>query len=114
MIRTSCFARMKDMSDKQKAVCISIARYLPKGINILQYLKAAPKDQVLWRYKKDWDKEAYIRAYERQLAELDVDEVWADLDGKILLCHEKPGDFCHRHLLAQWFRDAGYRCEEIS
>ena len=21
----------------------------------------------------------------------------------VLLCYEKPGDFCHRHLVADWF-----------
>ena len=29
-----------------------------------------------------------------------------------LVCYEKPGDFCHRHLVAQWLRDAGYSVEE--
>lgn len=25
-----------------------------------------------------------------------------DLDKVILLCYEKPTDFCHRHLVADW------------
>lgn len=29
-----------------------------------------------------------------------------------LVCYEKPEDFCHRHLVAQWLRDAGYSVEE--
>jgi len=23
----------------------------------------------------------------------------------VLLCYEKPGDFCHRHILTEWFND---------
>ena len=29
------------------------------------------------------------------------------------LCWEKPGDFCHRHLVADWLRNAGYEISEI-
>ena len=29
-----------------------------------------------------------------------------------LVCYEKPGDFCHRHLVADWLNEAGYQCEE--
>lgn len=30
-----------------------------------------------------------------------------------LLCYEKPDDFCHRHLVADWLRKNGYECEEL-
>ena len=29
-----------------------------------------------------------------------------------LVCYEAPDKFCHRHLVADWFNKAGYRCEE--
>lgn len=29
-----------------------------------------------------------------------------------LLCYEKPEDFCHRHLVAQWLTENGYQCTE--
>ena len=29
-----------------------------------------------------------------------------------LLCYEKPDDFCHRHLVADWLNKNGYKCEE--
>ena len=29
-----------------------------------------------------------------------------------LICYEKPSDFCHRHLVAEWFRNHGHNCEE--
>ena len=30
----------------------------------------------------------------------------------VLICYEKPGDFCHRHLVANWLRHQGYPVEE--
>ena len=30
----------------------------------------------------------------------------------VLLCYEKPADFCHRHLVAQWLIQNGFECEE--
>ena len=29
-----------------------------------------------------------------------------------LICYEKPSDFCHRHLVAEWLNDNGFKCEE--
>lgn len=36
-------------------------------------------------------------------------------DGKdiCLICYEKPNDFCHRHLVADWFRENGYEAVEF-
>ena len=30
----------------------------------------------------------------------------------VLICYEKPNDFCHRHLVAKWLTDYGYPCKE--
>ena len=29
-----------------------------------------------------------------------------------LICYEKPSDFCHRHLVAEWLNQNGFKCEE--
>ena len=29
-----------------------------------------------------------------------------------LICYEKPSDFCHRHLVAEWLNKNGFKCEE--
>lgn len=29
-----------------------------------------------------------------------------------LICYEKPSDFCHRHLVADWLNKNGIPCEE--
>ena len=39
--------------------------------------------------------------------------VWSSLDWHIaLICYEKPTDFCHRHLVADWLNNNGIKCEE--
>ena len=34
------------------------------------------------------------------------------LQGKVLLCWEKPGDFCHRQIVANWLISAGFEVKE--
>ena len=29
-----------------------------------------------------------------------------------LICYEKPSDFCHRHLVADWLNRNGFECKE--
>ena len=29
-----------------------------------------------------------------------------------LLCYEKPSDFCHRHIVAEWLKQNNIECEE--
>ena len=31
-----------------------------------------------------------------------------------LVCYEKPSDFCHRHLVADWFNKNGIECKEFT
>ena len=114
MIYTSYFAAMRKMTDEQKAQCVSIARWTPRGIDIPSYLKAAPPSDLLKDYKDGTVSKEYVNiTYSFQLSKLTAEEVAKDLDGKILLCFEKPGDFCHRHILAEWLRSHGYECEEL-
>jgi len=30
-----------------------------------------------------------------------------------LVCYERPSDFCHRHLVANWLTQAGFPTEEF-
>lgn len=40
-------------------------------------------------------------------------KVWNSKDVNIaLLCYEKPEDFCHRHLVAEWLTKYGFLCSE--
>ena len=59
-------------------------------------------------YMLKLEKEPYTAAYERILAELDpkqvVDYLTRLSNGRdvVLLCYEKPQDFCHRQIVADW------------
>lgn len=47
------------------------------------------------------------------LSRLDPLQVAQELgQGSILLCWEKPGEFCHRIVVADWLREAGIEVEE--
>ena len=38
---------------------------------------------------------------------------WGErLQGKVLLCWEKSGTFCHRHIVADWLEKAGFEVKE--
>ena len=114
MIYTSYFANMRKMTDEQKNRCMSIARYTPRGVKIPINTMLAPKWDILKKYKEDNDMNDFARAYKEQLSALDPAKVAKTMDGRILVCYEKIGDFCHRHILARWLRDAGYECEELA
>ena len=107
MIRTSCFKKSKD-----EAHTVSIARsdfpWPMKGYRFEKYLPLLLSLSLLreWRAGKI-SKEAYTqRYYNETLSRLDPQKVYNDLDGKILLCHEPPGEFCHRRLVARWLEDS--------
>lgn len=34
-------------------------------------------------------------------------------EGDVLLCYEKPGEHCHRHLLAEWLNRRGHHVVEL-
>ncbi len=114
MIYTSYFAKMRKMTPEQQAKCMSIARFTPKGVNIPINTMLAPKWDILKKYKENNDMNAFVRAYKEQLSALDPAKVAKTMDDRILVCYEKIGDFCHRHILARWLRDNGYECEELA
>ncbi len=114
MIYTSYFGNMKKL-DKDK--CVAICRWVPRWYNGKQYIDVAPTVSILRKWKDGpQDREAmneYIREYQKQVLEtLDPQKIRQDLDGKILLCYEKTGDFCHRHLLSDWLNQHGIPCHE--
>lgn len=115
MIRTSYFWKVKN-GDVNENECVSIALWNPRGVFMPQYKELAPTQSILTEYKyngEDWNR--YVRRYNNEvLAKLDVHKVARELDGKVLLCYEgKNNPRCHRHLVREWLRTAGYECEEI-
>lgn len=113
MIYTGYFAKCK--AENGVAICL----YPPKGFNGEAYKALAPTERILqWWKESPQDKKAqeiYKRLYYRDvLNHLDVHDVARALQDRILLCYEKPGDFCHRHIVAEWLIANGYECEEAN
>ena len=99
---------------------ISIALKSPKCWRGKEYRKLAPKDSFFYEWKKSRDNDYYIKHFNREvLSVLNADVVIKELlelaQGKekiALVCYEQPEDFCHRHLVADFLRQAGYKVKE--
>ncbi|RAY51479.1 hypothetical protein DP186_24015, partial [Enterobacter hormaechei subsp. xiangfangensis] len=86
---------------------ISIARYAtrPPHASYHTFKKLAPGE---WFNSVSVSR--YIELYEHEiLAKLNPEQTWNELHllarcEPVLLCWEPPGEFCHRQLVARWFR----------
>lgn len=122
MIYTSYFAKLKSLPDN--IIPISICGKAPDWYKGLQYKKLAPKYDFFMEWKKNHDNDYYIKCFNEQvLDKLDATYTFVELKALCgvpimedvdicLICYEKPSDFCHRHLVADWFKKNGYECEE--
>lgn len=123
MIYTTYFAKLKKLPEN--VIPISICAKAPDWYKGLQYKKLAPKYDFFMKWKQNHDNKYYIEQFNDQvLKDLDASEVIMDLKhlcGKsmyadidiALVCYEKPDDFCHRHLVADWLVQGGYDCCEF-
>lgn len=122
MIYTSYFAKLKSLPDN--VIPISICGKAPDWYKGLQYKKLAPKYDFFMEWKKNHDNDYYIKCFNEQvLSNINASNVVMELKhlcGKslcenqpiALICYEKPSDFCHRHLVAEWLRQNGFECKE--
>ena len=112
MIWTSNFARAEQVKEKERL--LNIAQYMPEGIEMESYPDLMPPADMLQQYKQDHNEAAFVKAYQEQVLDrLSVAKVAKDLKGRILTCYENPGDFCHRHLVAEWLQKHGFKCQEL-
>ena len=119
MIYTTYFAKLKSFPDDITPV--SICRKSPAWYRGLEYKKLAPTYEILTEYKRNPNEARYISRYNREiLAALNADKIYKELTeltgnhSFALVCYEKPSDFCHRHLAAEWLKRHGYECAEFS
>lgn len=124
MIYTSYFAKIKDLPEN--VIPISICGKAPDWYKGLQYKKLAPKYNFFKIWQETHDNNYYIERYnEEVLSQLVANIVVMELkhlcDKSMyskadicLICYEKPGDFCHRHLVADWLEKNGFECKEYS
>lgn len=117
----------KNSKENGLYIPISICGKAPEWYNGLQYKKLAPKYNFFMEWKKNQDNDYYIEHFQKEVLDnlevLNVLEgLYKLLDDKmnnflklfncapwgnsfihiVLMCYEKPSDFCHRHLVANW------------
>lgn len=84
-------------------------------------------------FKRSHDVDHYVKCFNEQVLDrLNAKDVVKELDNLLLgmttsidykadtikvpeialICYEKPPNFCHRHLVAEWLRRNGFECEE--
>ena len=120
-IYTSYFAKVKQLKETGLTNLVCIAGYAPKFFYELDgarfYPDLAPRRGWFLEWKnKHLSNEWYIERYnETVLSKLNPEKVLSDLgDNAVMLCYEKPGDFCHRHLIAEWLeRTTGAKVNEV-
>lgn len=110
-IYTGYFAKLNDYK-KAGLIPISIARKSPDWYVGHSCTYFAPSYDLLSKYKKgEIDSNEYTNIYLNQLDKNTIKEKLSKIKMKcenkpiILLCYEKPTDFCHRHLLAKCIKD---------
>lgn len=95
-IETSCFSVYKNTPNG-----VAISRGVPKWFKGEKEVALCPSWALIKNTKmgqKEW-----VRAYyEEVLALLDPIQIAEKMEGKVMLCWEKPGEFCHRRVVAEW------------
>lgn len=132
MLYTTYFANIKNLPPN--TIPVSICGKAPQGWNGLEYRKLAPKWSFFSVWKETKDNDYYIEHFNKEVLEpLNIIRVTTELqvllpyeireqmqnavwnDDKFhlaLVCYEKPDDFCHRHLVAEWLSRHGFPCTE--
>lgn len=117
MIYTSYFAKLKKIP--KDYIPIAICGKSPSWYKGLEYKKLAPKYNFFIKWKETHDNDYYIKCFNEQvLNNLNPNVVIEELkhlassENIILVCYEKPKDFCHRHLVADWLNQNGYETKE--
>ena len=125
MIYTSYFGQLRNFP--VNFIPVSICGGVPEWYDGAQYKKVAPKWSFFSVWKSTHDDEYYVEHFNREvLGPLNPQKVLDDIQALIpekirngmsapvwendnvhvvLLCYEKRGDFCHRHLVSKWIND---------
>lgn len=111
MIYTSYFSKYRGENG------ISIARTQPmkNGVPYFKELEEfRPPKFLLDGYKSgEITKKEFVHYYKNIVLRGRNPIGWGKrLQGKVLLCWEKPGDFCHRHIISDWLMNAGFEVKE--
>lgn len=115
MIYTSYFANLRNLP--HTITPIAICGKTPDLYQGLTYKTLAPKYSFYKIWKQTGDNNYYIENFNKLvLDKLNADKVVKELselsptEDFALICYEKPSDFCHRHIVADWLNKHGYEC----
>ena len=120
MYYTSYFGNMNKI-DRTKYILASVSFQKPDFCdeNVLDCSFLGPWKDLLDDYKNGTISE---KEYADQYLD-NLKRVWPGLSNWFLinnaskdivfLCYEKPSEFCHRHLLAQFLEEQGFECKEL-
>ena len=103
---TSYFSNYRRFPENAKL--FSIAQYTPKTKTPIESLiELAPSKQLIHAMKDGLiNEEQFTQEYVKQLNKLcklpNLLSYCSQHDIVIFLCYEKPSDFCHRHILADY------------
>ena len=105
-MKTSYFGNREATSDPN---AVSIARWPPRWWGPRRrFIELAPSIDLLNRSKAGLSWQEYVEEYTRDvLKKNDPAKVLLRLGAKsILMCWEKPGQDCHRRLVAAWLEES--------
>lgn len=103
-IYTSYFGNYKKLQSANiQMLCVSLGK--PKFVNCPQLKNLCPTGYML---SSSCSHETYLELYNKILQKQNAEDVIRQIEslsnGKdvALCCYEKPSEFCHRHLIAEW------------
>ena len=123
-IYTSYFAKLNQIEEKFPNILpIGIAGKLINGFKYQHFKQLAPS----WSIWKEWHDSTYeykdyryqLRFFNEVLSKIDKFNLMLEFqdminnynkaldrkyDSVVMLCYEKPQDFCHRHIVSEWLR----------
>ena len=106
-IYTSYFGNARKLKEAGvMIICVAIGK--PRFLKVPQMINVAPTRYMI---SGACSHDEYLKLYDRILASQDANQVLKQIEmlsgGKdvALCCYEKPGDFCHRHILAKWLTE---------
>lgn len=104
-MKTSYFSNVKNITTP-----VSISRSPPSWYSGGQYKLLAPPFSIVKAHKLEQiNDEEYTEQFKKLvLNPLNASEIYTSLisiygENITLLCYERPGDFCHRRIVAEWF-----------
>lgn len=122
MIYTGYYAKLKKYKEFGIEP-VAISGKVPDFYEGFRYPDFAPRYNFFKKWKDgEIDNKGYEKEYRAHLDMLVKDDIEFDFKEYntqghdcVLLCYEKPGDFCHRHILANWLEENfGFKVEEYS